>query len=139
MSQSIQVAGFMSQTPTTTRSSFTATDEVRDPMTRRLSFAWRTLKAVTTLTVRTLLLSVGAAMASTEASVTTGPTAVGKIGGPGHAGLYGWGVTTLLDGSILIGDYWNLRVLHYASDGTPLGSWISTTAPKAAQVFSPYG
>jgi DNA-binding beta-propeller fold protein YncE len=62
-------------------------------------------------------------------------TAVRQIGGPGHAGLYGWGAATMLDGSVLIGDYWNYRIVHYAKDGTLLG----TVIPPAATHKDPYG
>ena len=39
----------------------------------------------------------------------------------GHPALYGWGVATMPDGSVIVGDYWNGRVVHYADDGTYLG------------------
>lgn len=38
---------------------------------------------------------------------------------PAAAGLYGWGAATMPDGSVLIGDYWNYRIVHYNADGTP--------------------
>ena len=44
-------------------------------------------------------------------------TPVRVIGGPGHAGLYGWGAATVGDGSVLLGDYWNFRVQHYEKTG----------------------
>jgi DNA-binding beta-propeller fold protein YncE len=62
-------------------------------------------------------------------------TAVRQIGGSGHAGLYGWGAATMLDGSVLIGDYWNYRIVRYAKDGTPLG----TVVPPADTHKDPYG
>ena len=52
------------------------------------------------------------------ASVTITPIAV--IGSPGHADLYGWGMATETDGSVLVGDYWNYRIVRYAKDGTPV-------------------
>src|SRR5256885_34166 len=62
-------------------------------------------------------------------------TPVRQIGGSGHAGLYGWGAATLPDGSVLIGDYWNYRIVHYAKDGTPLG----TVVAPASTHKDPYG
>ena len=35
-----------------------------------------------------------------------------------NAALYGWGDATLPDGSVLVGDYWNNRIVHYNADGT---------------------
>src|SRR5580698_6497139 len=40
----------------------------------------------------------------------------------GHAGLYAWGAATMPDGSVIVGDYWNHRVLHYDVNGNPIGS-----------------
>jgi tripartite motif-containing protein 71 len=40
----------------------------------------------------------------------------------GHAGLYAWGAATMPDGSVIIGDYWNHRVLHYDVNGNPIGT-----------------
>lgn len=73
--------------------------------------------------------------APARAAVTLTP--VRQIGGTGHAGLYGWGAATMRDGSVLIGDYWNYRIQHYAKDGTLLGTVVprSSSIPHAA----PYG
>ena len=60
------------------------------------------------------------------AGAATTVTPVRIIGGSGHAGLYGWGAATLNDGSVLIGDYWNFRIQHYAKDGTFLGTLVGT-------------
>lgn len=49
---------------------------------------------------------------------------VRTIGGPGHAGLYGWGAGTMSDGSVLISDYWNFRVQRFSQDGQLLGTVI---------------
>jgi tripartite motif-containing protein 71 len=62
-------------------------------------------------------------------------TPVRQIGGPGHAELYGWGMATQRDGSVLVGDYWNYRIVHYAKDGTLLG----TVVPRSAGHLAPYG
>jgi sugar lactone lactonase YvrE len=48
---------------------------------------------------------------------------------PAAAGLYAWGMATAPDGSILTGDYWNYRIVHFEDDET------ATTAPSEA---SPY-
>src|SRR5947207_9255526 len=75
------------------------------------------------------------------AADTLGPTpaAVRLVGGPGHAEMYGWGATTLLDGSVLIGDYWNFRVRHFAKDGTLLGDFINNPGFAPGQHQAPYG
>ncbi len=59
---------------------------------------------------------------------------VRTIGGPGHAGLYGWGAATLSDGSVLISDYWNLRVQRFSADGALLG----TVVPDDGNHEAPY-
>lgn len=68
-------------------------------------------------------------------------TALRIIGGPGHAGLYGWGVATMNDGSVLIGDYWNFRIQHYAKDGTFINTLVGTNTKGdgPGQHQSPYG
>ena len=43
---------------------------------------------------------------------------------PGAATLYGWGAATMPDGSILIGDYWNYRIVHYNANGTPATPFV---------------
>jgi DNA-binding beta-propeller fold protein YncE len=56
----------------------------------------------------------------------------------GTAGLYVWGAATEPDGSILIGDYWNYRIVHYednevnASGGNP----ATPATPASPYVFS---
>ncbi len=50
------------------------------------------------------------------------------------AGLYGWGAATEPDGSVLIGDYWNFRIQHYAANGTLLGTAVPPGGHEA-----PYG
>jgi tripartite motif-containing protein 71 len=64
---------------------------------------------------------------------------VRTIGGPGHAELYGWGAATMRDGTVLIGDYWNRRVLRFAADGTPLGTFIHNEGHQPQHHQSPYG
>ena len=52
--------------------------------------------------------------------------AVRVIGGPGHAGLYGWGVEAIPPGqpragNVLVTDYWNLRIAEYDQQGNLVG------------------
>lgn len=44
------------------------------------------------------------------------------IGASATAGLYAWGVATMPDGSVLVGDYWNYRIQHFNANGTPFSS-----------------
>ena len=69
---------------------------------------------------------VAGTVVSSMSAAAAPPTAIfnGELPSPfvsGHAPLYGWGVATLPDGSLAIGDIWNRRVVHYAVDGTSLG------------------
>ncbi len=64
---------------------------------------------------------------------------VRSIGGPGHAELYGWGLATALDGSVYVGDYWNYRIQHYATDGSLLGTIVPKRLEGAAPHQPPYG
>ena len=68
------------------------------------------------------------------ASAAVKMTWVRTIGGPGHAGLYGWGAGTMSDGSVLISDYWNLRVQRFSADGQLLG----TVVPDDGNHEAPY-
>ena len=67
------------------------------------------------------------------------PTPVGTIGFSAHAGLYAWGAATLNDGSVIIGDYWNLRVAHYATDGSLIGQIIDNPGFGGSKNQTPYG
>jgi DNA-binding beta-propeller fold protein YncE len=63
---------------------------------------------------------------------------------PGHAQLYGWGAATMLDGSILMGDYWNLRVQRAVlnPDGSIASidpNFITNDGFQAGQHQAPYG
>ena len=51
-------------------------------------------------------------------------TPVTTIGGSATAQVYAWGAATMPDGSILIGDYWNLRIVHYNANGTPATPFV---------------
>jgi DNA-binding beta-propeller fold protein YncE len=63
---------------------------------------------------------------------------------PGHAQLYGWGAATMLDGSILIGDYWNYRIQRITlnpdgSVNTIQPNFIGNPGFKPGQNQAPYG
>lgn len=81
--------------------------------------------------------------ATSGAATTLSPSSAGFIPDPfvsGHAGLYGWGMATLSDGSVAVGDYWNLRVQHYAANGTLLNAnFINNPGFGPDQTQSPYG
>lgn len=83
------------------------------------------------------LVLAGAHLAGIEEAAAAGVqiTALRQIGGSGHAGLYGWGAATMPDGSVLLSDYWNYRIVHYAKDGTPLGTIVA----PAGTHEDPYG
>jgi len=90
--------------------------------------------------------AVAAAMAAAVAGAVVpaaaapiSPVAVGQVGFSGHAALYGWGAATMLDGSVLIGDYWNMKVQHFAADGTRLPDFINNPGFGADQNQAPYG
>lgn len=67
------------------------------------------------------------------------PTYYGQVGGPGHAGLYGWGAATMTDGTVLISDYWNRRVQRFNPDGTLVGTLIENPGYGPDQHQAPYG
>ena len=78
----------------------------------------------------------GASTAPRHASTAAGPAltptleqTLGGTTGSGHPGLYGWGVATMPDGTMAVGDIFNNRVVHYDTSGnllggTPAGSGI---------------
>jgi tripartite motif-containing protein 71 len=87
-------------------------------------------------------LALGPGLLAAPASAgTISPVFERTIGGPGHAGLYAWGMATLRDGSVLVGDYWNYRVLKFNADGSPVGSgvFIKNNGNGATQYYTPYG
>src|SRR5580704_3391403 len=97
--------------------------------------------------VSVLGLAAMVSVPSTARAQTCAPTAqvclqpVGTIGLTSGglpvcacAGLYGWGAATEPDGSVLIGDYWNFRIQHYAANGTLLGTAVPPGGHEA-----PYG
>ena len=46
------------------------------------------------------------------------------IGGSATAQVYAWGAATMTDGSVLLGDYWNLRIVHYAASGSQASPFV---------------
>lgn len=82
--------------------------------------------------MRRALVGLCAAFAAAVATVMvppaataaiTPPTYVRTIGGPGHAGVYAWGMATASDGSILTTDYNNYLVRRYSPSGQLLQSF----------------
>jgi DNA-binding beta-propeller fold protein YncE len=98
--------------------------------------------AVVATAVLTMVLPVGADLIPRASAIT--PIPVDSIPSPainGHAGVYAWGAATMPDGSVIVGDYWNGRVLHYAMDGAELGVLFSIVQPGAPVTSNtaPYG
>jgi tripartite motif-containing protein 71 len=48
----------------------------------------------------------------------------------GSAGLYAWGQAEEPDGSILVGDYWNFRIVHYNANGTEATPFVFTKSKQ---------
>jgi tripartite motif-containing protein 71 len=86
-----------------------------------------------------MVAAVGAAApGAVRGAGSLDPTALGTVPTPftsGHAGLYAWGAATMPDGSVIIGDYWNHRVLHFDMYGNPIGSGTSS-CPVPGCLFS---
>ena len=96
--------------------------------------------AVRAAAIGLLLAAAGTAAPRAAAQSTVSPAQVAAIGSPGsgHAQLYGWGAATLKDGSVIIGDYWNQRIVHYDANGNYLGVLI-TLASVPTVYSAPYG
>jgi tripartite motif-containing protein 71 len=92
--------------------------------------------AVCTTALAGTVAAVGVPGASAAEFAT--PTFVRTIGHPGHAGVYAWGAATAIDGSILIGDYWNYTIRRYSKGGTLLQS-ISSKGTGPGQNMGPHG
>jgi len=107
---------------------------------------WRA-RLLTLVSVTALVLGVvesAGRSPSPEAAAQAVPIPLGAIPSPavdGHAGSYAWGAATMPDGSVIVGDYWNGRILHYAEDGTSLGVLFSIVAPgqPVTPNTAPYG
>ena len=87
---------------------------------------------------RLALALTGAAALVTPLLVTIAPPAhaattlqaVRIIGGPGHAGLYGWGADTIpagrpRAGNVLITDYWNFKITEFDQSGNVVGTPVA--------------
>jgi tripartite motif-containing protein 71 len=84
-------------------------------------------------------LALGAATPPAVSATEVSMVPVGTVGQSGHAGLYGWGAATMCNGDVLIGDYWNMRVLRFGDDGSPKGVFIDNAGFGATQHQAPYG
>jgi DNA-binding beta-propeller fold protein YncE len=80
--------------------------------------ARRTIAVLSVTASAALVGSVGAQAAALAATPVT------TIGGSATAQVYAWGAATMPDGSVLIGDYWNLRIVHYNASGTPATPFV---------------
>jgi DNA-binding beta-propeller fold protein YncE len=95
------------------------------------------------------LAGIATAPASQAAPAAPDPVAMNTVPNPpvdGHAGLYGWGAATMNDGTILISDYWNLRVRRYDTNGDPVGGtsacpgcFIDNPGFEVGKNQAPYG
>jgi DNA-binding beta-propeller fold protein YncE len=88
-----------------------------------------------------VLVAAALQVAGSPADAAVTASAIRQVGTSGHAGLYGWGAATLNDGSVLIGDYWNFRIVHYSKAGVNLGTVVDTNTKGIGptQHQSPYG
>jgi streptogramin lyase len=48
----------------------------------------------------------------------------------GAAEVYPWGMATEPDGSILVGDYWNFRIVHFNANGTEASPFVFTKSKQ---------
>ena len=73
-----------------------------------------------------LSLAAAASLVGTAGSQAsaTAATPITTIGGSATAQVYAWGAATMPDGSVLIGDYWNLRIVHYNADGSQFSPFV---------------
>jgi hypothetical protein len=72
------------------------------------------------------LLPLVLQVATAPAQAATRLQAVRVIGGPGHAGHYGWGADTIpagrpRAGNVLVTDYWNFRITEFDQQGNVVG------------------
>ena len=71
-----------------------------------------------------LISGLGLLVSAEAQAAVLAATPVTTIGGSATAQVYAWGAATMPDGSILIGDYWNLRIVRYNVDGTPATPFV---------------
>lgn len=98
----------------------------------------RTRRRVATALAAAVACAATIAVAPARGAVPV-PTPVRSVGFPGHAGLYGWGAATMADGSVLIGDYWNYRIQHFAKDGSLIGTFLANRGYGPGQHQVIYG
>jgi tripartite motif-containing protein 71 len=111
------------------------------------------LRSAALVLAATLLGAAGTAAVAPQALAgpAVNPTPLSTLPTPfvsGHAGLYGWGAATMPDGSVIVGDYWNHRVIHYDVNGNPIGTGVAgcevpgclfALAATPAVYSAPYG
>ena len=96
-------------------------------------------RALATGAVGCLLAALGISVLPPAVAAPQDLTFVRTIGGPGHAGVYPWGAATAVDGSILIGDYWNRYVRRYDPDTGALLQTFSGPGTGPGQSGAPHG
>jgi tripartite motif-containing protein 71 len=94
--------------------------------------------ATAALASAALTVAAGPIQAASAAEAMPSPQLIRTIGRPGHAGVYAWGMATATDGSILVGDYWNHRVLRYGTTGKLLAT-MSSKGTALGQNMGPHG
>ncbi len=92
--------------------------------------------ALPVLVVMALLAPIGAAA---PAGAAPGPEYVGQIGQPGRAGVYAWGMATAANGNLLVGDYWNYRVIEYTPAGELVNAFGEQGTQRDSQNNAPHG
>ena len=73
-----------------------------------------------------IALAAAAALAGTAggSAAVLSATPTITVGGSATAQVYAWGAATMTDGSVLLGDYWNLRIVHYAASGSQASPFV---------------
>jgi tripartite motif-containing protein 71 len=89
---------------------------------------------------KTLVAHLAATIAPAKDATIPSPFHIFQATNPaangGHPASYAWGVATLPDGSVAVGDIFNNRVLHYDTSGNLLGILFTTNGKSGA---NPYG
>jgi tripartite motif-containing protein 71 len=91
--------------------------------------------ALAVTTAIALLVTLGTHVLPAHAATTL--QAVRIIGGPGHAGHYGWGADTIPPGqpragNVLVTDYWNFRITEFDQQGNVVGHPVTDDGRHAA-------
>jgi tripartite motif-containing protein 71 len=102
-----------------------------------------TVLSMITAVTAVAMLATGSVPLTASAAAPLNPVLQGYLPNPfisGHAGIYPWGMATMSDGNIAVGDYWNQKVWLYAPDGTVLNAnLVNNVGFAAGQTQSPYG